>query len=289
MKSFVSSKTKTNDTASKKNEPKPTLLTSTETAKPKSYRRRINRLVPPPENKSKEGAPPANGNANANAKANSKANSNSNSNTNTNTGTTAAASTINKPGPRRLRRFMRGANGTSSKSDAIRSDVTPSSENNDCSNNDDDDEPPTKESWMSLTENSESGEPNNQKDDGKKVTGAAIAGGVAGLVVAGPVLAVAGGIGAAVAASQNKGNVGDAARATGEAVNAIGDKAKEVDEKHHVVEKTKNVFSAAIDNLKKFDEKHKIVEKTTKGIADGANFVATKIRESSNKNKPEKN
>lgn len=89
---------------------------------------------------------------------------------------------------------------------------------------------------------------NNDKKKANRITqGAAIAGGITGLVVAGPVLAIVGAAGAAVVASQNKGTIGKIARASGDVVVTAGDSAKQFDERHHVVDKTKNVAGKVVD------------------------------------------
>lgn len=73
----------------------------------------------------------------------------------------------------------------------------------------------------------------------QQVGGAAVAGGIVGLLVAGPIVGVALGIGVAVAAT-TKSKAGDVARASGDAVAAVGGKLSKLDKKHHVVEKTSN-------------------------------------------------
>jgi hypothetical protein len=89
---------------------------------------------------------------------------------------------------------------------------------------------------------------NNDKKKANRITqGAAIAGGITGLVIAGPVLAIVGAAGAAVVASQNKGMAGKIARASGDVVVTAGDSAKHFDEKHHVVDKTKVVAGKVVD------------------------------------------
>mmetsp|Transcript_15711 Transcript_15711/g.20908 ORF Transcript_15711/g.20908 Transcript_15711/m.20908 type:complete len:183 (-) Transcript_15711:511-1059(-) len=139
-------------------------------------------------------------------------------------------------------------------------------------------------------------EKNKNKIKGKQVGGAAIAGTIVGLVAAGPLIGVVAGVGAAaVAVTSTK--AGHFARKSGDAVNAVGDqakkineqhqvvdktkkvgnsvfgKAKEVDENHHVVDKTKNAASGAFRTAKNFDEKHQIVGKTGKGLSASAGFI----------------
>jgi hypothetical protein len=75
-------------------------------------------------------------------------------------------------------------------------------------------------------------------DNGTKrqVGGAAVAGGLAGLLLAGPVgcLVLAGG--AAVCAT-TRGTAGNVARASGDMMATAGDRLKRLDQKHHVVNK----------------------------------------------------
>lgn len=52
-------------------------------------------------------------------------------------------------------------------------------------------------------------------------------------------------------------------------------KAKEVDEKHHIVDKTKQACSTVAQKAKEVEEKHHIVEKTKQGITT----AATKAKE----------
>ncbi|KAI2493900.1 hypothetical protein MHU86_20627 [Fragilaria crotonensis] len=93
-----------------------------------------------------------------------------------------------------------------------------------------------------------------EHDDGKKPTtaatktftkrqvgGAAAVGGIVGLIVAGPVIAIAAGIGVAVAAT-TKGKVGDVARASGDVVASAGERLKQLDKKHQVSETTSKVI-----------------------------------------------
>ena len=70
------------------------------------------------------------------------------------------------------------------------------------------------------------------------VGGAAVAGGLAGLVLMGPVVGLLAAGGAAFAASTNKGKAGQLARATGEVTVQAGRRLERFEKKHHVVEKT---------------------------------------------------
>lgn len=72
----------------------------------------------------------------------------------------------------------------------------------------------------------------------RQVGGAAAVGGVAGFILVGPVVAVAGAVGAAYAAT-SKGLAGSIFRGAGEGVATAGDGVKAVEDKTHVASKTK--------------------------------------------------
>lgn len=86
----------------------------------------------------------------------------------------------------------------------------------------------------------------------RQMQGAAIAGGVTGLVLIGPAagLLVAGG---AALVTSGKGDIGKAARATGDSVSDLGKR------------------------LKKYDKKHNIKEKTSRGIVKGCDWVSKRL------------
>jgi len=87
----------------------------------------------------------------------------------------------------------------------------------------------------------------------RQIKGAAVAGGVTGLVLAGPAagLLVAGG---AALATGSKGEIGKAARVTGDSMSDLG------------------------RSLKKFEKKHSITKRTAKGIVQGCDWVSAKLR-----------
>jgi hypothetical protein len=135
----------------------------------------------------------------------------------------------------------------------------------------------------------------------KVVGAAAIAGGVAGLVVAGPIVGLAGAVGAGILATQ-KGTAGEISRASGDVVISAGDRAKKLDEKHHIVDKTKQstqdlvqkgkeldekhhitdktkkAAGGLVKNAKQFEEKHHIGEKAGKGLKNGLNFLSKQLK-----------
>mmetsp|Transcript_64505 Transcript_64505/g.77444 ORF Transcript_64505/g.77444 Transcript_64505/m.77444 type:complete len:202 (-) Transcript_64505:146-751(-) len=140
--------------------------------------------------------------------------------------------------------------------------------------------------------------------NGDNLGSAAIAGGVIGLVLGGPLLAVAGAAGIAVAATTG-GAAGDIARASGEIVIAAGDKAKEINQAHNIVgntrgtvenawEKTKqyeakngifdgikDFIKSSVDKTFEYEKENKIFARMRTAITDGAQFLASRINESS--------
>ena len=87
----------------------------------------------------------------------------------------------------------------------------------------------------------------------RQIQGAAVAGGLTGLVLLGPAAGLLAAGGAALATSSGKGEIGKAARATGDSVSDLG------------------------RSLKKFDKKHKIKDKTVKGIVTGCDWVSKRL------------
>ena len=86
----------------------------------------------------------------------------------------------------------------------------------------------------------------------RQVRGAAVAGGLTGLVLVGPAAGLLAAGGAALATG-GKGDIGKAARAAGDSISDLG------------------------KSLKKFDEKHDIKKKTTKGIVKGCDWVSKRL------------
>lgn len=99
-----------------------------------------------------------------------------------------------------------------------------------------------------------------RKERRRQIGGAAAVGGIAGLVLVGPVIGLVAAGGAAAAAAAGKGPVGDVARATG------------------------NLASNAGDRVKEFDQKHKVTKKTSQGFVKGCNWVSKKISKKDNNN-----
>jgi len=117
-------------------------------------------------------------------------------------------------------------------------------------------------------------------------------------------LAVAGAAGIAVAATTG-GAAGDIARASGEIVVAAGDKAKEINQAHNIVENTrgtvenawektkqyeakngifdgiKDFITSSVDKTFEYEKENKIFARMMTAITDGAQFLASRISESS--------
>mmetsp|Transcript_18042 Transcript_18042/g.49125 ORF Transcript_18042/g.49125 Transcript_18042/m.49125 type:complete len:133 (-) Transcript_18042:77-475(-) len=93
----------------------------------------------------------------------------------------------------------------------------------------------------------------NQNSLNRAMGGAAVVGGVAGLVLMGPVVGLVAAAGGAALAT-TKGKAGDVTRATGEAVASAGGR------------------------LKELDKKHKISDKAAKAAVKGANWASNKLQ-----------
>lgn len=84
----------------------------------------------------------------------------------------------------------------------------------------------------------------------RQLGGAAVAGGLVGLILAGPILALIAAAGGAVAATA-KGKTGQVARHSGDAMASFGDRLKEMDQKHHVIEKTSQSIASGVSYVSK--------------------------------------
>jgi hypothetical protein len=107
-------------------------------------------------------------------------------------------------------------------------------------------------------------EPDEETEEEQQQTltvSAGVAGGVVGLLVGGPVLAILTGFGTAYA-TQQEGAAGDAARAVGQLALEAQQKAVQVDRKHNLVQKGKVAASQAWEKAKEMDRKHNILHRT---------------------------
>lgn len=103
--------------------------------------------------------------------------------------------------------------------------------------------------------------PLESDDEANLTLNAGVAGGVVGLLVGGPILAVLTGFGTAYA-TRHEGASGDAARAVGQLAIEAKQKAKEVDRKHNLVLKGKLAAMEAWERTKALDRQHSLLERT---------------------------
>lgn len=107
--------------------------------------------------------------------------------------------------------------------------------------------------------------------DAKTQVGAGLLFGLSGLFIGGPILGLLSGVGAAVVASNDEGPAGDVARSTGAFAvttgSMAGEAARDVNERHGILDKIKDAFAFGWGRVRQFDEEHKIGEKA-KGAVD---------------------
>lgn len=111
----------------------------------------------------------------------------------------------------------------------------------------------------------------------REVGGATVAGGLLGLALAGPVVGVVAGVGAA-AVTTTKGGAGKVARASGEVVCSGGERLKQWNRKHKVTANTNKAFRSAAGSLKRWDEKHGVSKKTSNAIVAGCNKISNSLK-----------
>lgn len=125
------------------------------------------------------------------------------------------------------------------------------------------------------------------------VRASGIAGGVVGLLLGGPILSLIAGFGLAYAIRKEN-TVGDISRSVGEVALSIGDKAQQINQKHHIADKTK----ATIDDLENrcsiatktrqlvitgwkagvdFTRQHNLIERGIEGTGQGFEYLAEKV------------
>lgn len=106
----------------------------------------------------------------------------------------------------------------------------------------------------------------------KTQVGAGLLFGIPGLIVGGPILGLLLGVGAAVVAKQDDGPAGDGARKAGafaiETSSVVGEKAREVNERHGIIDKIKIGWEHIWKRVVQFDEDHKIGESTKAVVED---------------------
>ena len=138
------------------------------------------------------------------------------------------------------------------------------------------------------------------------LAGAAAVGAGVGLMLAGPIGALAGAAGIAYAATTKENAVGEIARKTGQvAVDGFGavknfdqeygiskkawsasvagvNKINEIDKQYKVHEKVIQVTKNATESVTSFEQKHNIVAKMGKGLSDALDWTTTKLGGTSN-------
>ena len=128
------------------------------------------------------------------------------------------------------------------------------------------------------------GDSNGNGMDPKIMTGAAVVGGVAATLIAGPVIGVIAAGGAAYAATRSD-KVGEAAKATGGAAVAVGGKVVDINKEHKVTDKIGDGLKKAGSALQSFDSKHDVSGKTAGAITAAGNWI-TKTLQSKEQNAP---
>mmetsp|Transcript_9649 Transcript_9649/g.13102 ORF Transcript_9649/g.13102 Transcript_9649/m.13102 type:complete len:255 (+) Transcript_9649:213-977(+) len=96
----------------------------------------------------------------------------------------------------------------------------------------------------------------------------AAVGGAVGFLVAGPMLAMAG-AGAAAYAATRSDSVGDAARSTGQGAVKGFERAKQLDQEHHITEKARSAASAGIEKAKEMNTKYNILGSLSNAFNSG--------------------
>jgi hypothetical protein len=132
---------------------------------------------------------------------------------------------------------------------------------------------PSVDDYVSGEDNKEHNGVNNDVDSETKTqVGAGLLFGIPGLIVGGPILGLLLGVGAAVVAKQDDGPAGEGARKAGafaiETSSVVGEKAREVNEKHGILDKIKIGWENIWKRVVQFDEDHKICESTKVVVED---------------------
>jgi hypothetical protein len=99
-----------------------------------------------------------------------------------------------------------------------------------------------------------------------RVAASLTAGCILGCLIGGPLCAILGGFGSAYAAQNKEGAMGDCARSIGDVALATKSKALEMEEKHQITQKTKQVTENAWENAKEMERQHHVCEKTKDAI-----------------------
>jgi hypothetical protein len=107
--------------------------------------------------------------------------------------------------------------------------------------------------------------------------GAGLLFGFSGLLLGGPILGTIAGVSAAIVASNDHGPVGNNARAAGNFAMSTGSKvgevARDVDEKHGIIERIQHAWAEGWGKVKQFDEEHH----TSESIKETMSNVSDKV------------
>lgn len=132
---------------------------------------------------------------------------------------------------------------------------------------------------------------NSTKYQNSNQIGAGVVAAVIAMPLLGPVLATAAGVAAAYGTTQD-GPAGDACRAAGDVALIAKEKAFQVNEKHHIVEKTKSGANDVISQVQNVNGRQKIFENigeffsnSLKEIGNIFNFAVEKVKNASNHGK----
>lgn len=122
------------------------------------------------------------------------------------------------------------------------------------------------------------GENNQLQDESTRKVSAGIAGAIVGLLFGGPIGAIILGFGTAYY-TEKDGAAGDTARAMGDVALSARNKAHELDEKHHIVDKSKEAAHKAWEKAKEIDREHHIVEKTKRAVVASLHFLTKMVNQ----------
>jgi hypothetical protein len=119
----------------------------------------------------------------------------------------------------------------------------------------------------------ETGRRNDDEDSNAKTqVGAGLLFGIPGLIIGGPILGLLLGVGAEVVSKKNDGPAGEGARMVGafaiEISSVVGEKAREVNEKHGILDKIMIGWGHVWRKVQQFDKEHKIGEKAKEVVGD---------------------
>ena len=122
-----------------------------------------------------------------------------------------------------------------------------------------------------------------QHEDRARLIGAGVVAAVITLPILGPTLATVAGVAAAYGSTKS-GAAGDAYRAAGDIAMNAKDKVKEINEKHDIVNQTKNGAQGILSKLKDVDGRHDLLEtvkcflaNTAKGLSEAFKSISEKI------------